>query len=118
MTRSLGAFRKFLNTTKPKRGHYCSHTTLYGRPVSHVFLIYIFTYPAYSSNFICQKNTCSLGAFRKHLNITKLKLGHYCSHTTLYGRPVSHVFLIYISTCPAYSSNFICQKKHVQFGSF
>ena len=110
VTRSLGAFRKHLNTSKLKRGHYHSHTALYGRPASHAFLIYISTYPAYYSNFIYKKSTCNLGAFRKHLNTSKLKRGHYNSHTTLYGRPASHAFLIYISTYPAYYSNFIYKK--------
>ena len=47
--------------------------------------------------YIKNKVTRSLGAFRKHLNITKLKRGHYHSHTTLYRRPASHkIFNIYI----------------------
>ena len=111
VTRSLGAFRKNLNITKLKRGHYNSHTSLYGRPASHAFLIYIFTFPAYSSNFICKKSTCSLGAFRKNLNITKLKRGHYNSHTSLYGRPASHAFLIYIFTYPAKKITCILKKQ-------
>ena len=118
VTRSLGAFRKYFNITKLKRGLYHSHTTLYGRPASHAFLIYIFTYPAYSNNFICKKSTCSLGAFRKYFNITKLKRGLYHSHTTLYGRPASHAFLIYIFTYPAYSNNFICKKSTCSLGAF
>ena len=60
--------------------------------------------------YILKKVTRSLEAFRKHLNTTKLKRGLYQSHTTLYGRPASHVFLIYISTYPAYYSKFTCKK--------
>ena len=96
VTRSLGAFRKYLNITKLKRGLYNSHTTLYGRPASHAFLIYIICISGLLLSFYILKSTCSLGAFRKYLNITKLKRGLYNSHTTLYGRPASHAFLIYI----------------------
>ena len=64
-------------------------------------------------NIYIKKVTRSLGAFRKYLNITKLKLGLYSSHTTLYGRPASHAFLIYIFTYPAYYINFIYKKVRV-----